>query len=308
MIRVLLADDHVLVAEGLASLIQTRFALMDIVYDGRTLVERAEQLRPDVIIADISMPGLNGLDAAVQILRKTRGSKIILLSTHLQPDLAVQAFRAGVCGYLGKVAGPEELMQSIESVAMGRRYVSSAITEPVRELMAETPRKREPGLPLTRRQREVLQLIGEGYTMREIADVLSISPRTAESHKYEIMRSVRRQQHRRSGAPCGSPAPGAPAGRGGRLRRLIHTAFLAPLSCVCWDCAPVRVQLAGAAPGPLVPTRAIITDLTAQRVCRGGPGGHSFGEMARHPQRAPTFFPNGRPHSCGEGARSIPCK
>lgn len=190
MIRVLLADDHVLVAEGLASLIQSRYALMDIVYDGRTLVERAEQLRPDVIVADISMPGLNGMDAAMQILRKIPGAKIILLSMHLQPDMAVQAFRAGICGYLGKVAGPDELMHAIDAVSMGRRYVSSAITEQVRELLTEMPRKREPGLPLTRRQREVLQLIGEGYTMREIADVLNISPRTAESHKYEIMRQL----------------------------------------------------------------------------------------------------------------------
>lgn len=190
MIRVLLADDHVLVAEGLASLIRTRYALMDIVYDGRTLIERAVDLRPDVIIADISMPGLNGMDAALEILRKSREAKIILLSMHLQPDLAAQAFRSGICGYLGKVAGPDELMRAIESVSLGRRYVSSAITDQVRELLAEMPRKREPGLPLTRRQREVLQLIGEGYTMREIADVLRISPRTAESHKYEIMRQL----------------------------------------------------------------------------------------------------------------------
>src|SRR5580698_4245914 len=188
--RVLLADDHTLVAEGLKSILEDPFDLVGVVYDGRALLEAAEKLRPDVIVTDISMPLLNGLDAVRQIRASHPETRIIILTMHRDAHLAAEAFRAGVSGYLLKVSPAEELVKAIREVAQGRSYVTTLLAKDLINLLMDTNTPREDGSLLTPRQREVLQLIAEGRTMKEVAGVLKISPRTAESHKYDIMQAL----------------------------------------------------------------------------------------------------------------------
>jgi DNA-binding NarL/FixJ family response regulator len=185
---VLLADDHAVVAHGLEALLKESFDLVGVVHDGRALLEAAETLRPDVIVTDISMPVLNGLDAIRQIRARRRDARIVVLTMHKETQLAADAFRAGVSGYLLKVSPGEELIEAIQQVAQGRSYVTTMLAKDLISLLIEASGP-APGdsSPLTPRQREVLQLIAEGRTMKEVAAILGISPRTAESHKYEIM-------------------------------------------------------------------------------------------------------------------------
>lgn len=189
-IRVLLADDHTLVAEGLRSLLKDSFDLVGVAHDGRELLEMAAKLRPDVIVTDISMPLLNGIDAVRQIRAERPETRIIILTMHRDTHLAASAFRAGVSGYLLKVSPAEELMNAIREVAQGRSYVTTLLAKDLINLLMDTGAARENQSPLTPRQREVLQLIAEGRTMKEVATVLNISPRTAESHKYDIMQAL----------------------------------------------------------------------------------------------------------------------
>jgi len=189
-IRVLLADDHILVAEGLRSLLKDLFDLVGVVHDGRALMESAESLRPDVIVTDISMPLLNGLDAVRQIRAKRPETRVIILTMHRDTHLAAEAFRAGVSGYLLKIPPGEELVKAIGEVAQGRSYVTTLLAKDLINLLMDNNAVRENASPLTPRQREVLQLIAEGRTMKEVAGVLHISPRTAESHKYDIMHAL----------------------------------------------------------------------------------------------------------------------
>jgi DNA-binding NarL/FixJ family response regulator len=185
---VLLADDHTLVAQGLESLLKDSFDLVGVVHDGRALLEAAQTLHPDVVVTDISMPLLNGLDAIRQLRARRPGARIIVLTMHGDTELAADAFRAGVSGYVLKISPAEELIEAIEQVARGRPYVTSLLGKDLISLLVEA---REPpageGTPLTPRQREVLQLIAEGRTMKEVASILDISPRTAEAHKYQMM-------------------------------------------------------------------------------------------------------------------------
>jgi len=185
--RVLLADDHAMVAQGLEALLKKGFDLVGVVHDGHALVDAAEKLRPDVIVTDISMPGLNGLDAIRQIRSRRPGARIVVLTMHRDTQLAAEAFRAGASGYVLKVSPAEELIRAIAEVAEGRGYVTTLLAKDLITILLEVRGQAAGGSPLTARQREVLQLIAEGRTMKEVASVLHISPRTAESHKYEIM-------------------------------------------------------------------------------------------------------------------------
>jgi len=186
--RVLLADDHTVVAQALESLLKESYELVGVVHDGRALVSAVETLQPDVIVTDISMPLLNGLDAIRQIKARHPHAKILVLTMHRETQLAAEAFRAGASGYMLKVSPAEELITAIGQVAQGRAYVTTLLSKDLIALLMEAGgRPRSDESPLTPRQREVLQLVAEGKTMKEVADVLNISPRTAESHKYEIM-------------------------------------------------------------------------------------------------------------------------
>lgn len=187
----LLADDHAVVAEGLQALLKDTFDLVGVVHDGRALLEAAETLRPDVIVTDVSMPLMNGLEAIRQIRARRPDAKVIVLTMHRDTHLAAEAFRAGVSGYLLKVSPGEELINAIQEVARGRSYVTTLLAKDLITLLIEAGgNPREDGGVLTPRQREVLQLVAEGRTMKEVAAILHISPRTAESHKYEIMQAL----------------------------------------------------------------------------------------------------------------------
>src|SRR5262245_37839268 len=189
--RVLLADDHTIVAEGLRSLLEDEFEFVGAVSDGRALLEAARKLKPDVIVVDISMPLLNGLDAARQLKRDGGAAKLIFLTMHGEAQLAAEAFRAGASGYLLKSSAGEELITAIHEVVKGRAYVTPLITRDVLSfLMQNGSHPDHLSIKLTPRQREVLQLVAEGRTMKEIASILNISTRTVESHKYEMMEGI----------------------------------------------------------------------------------------------------------------------
>ncbi len=185
--RVVLADDHAVVAQGLSELLKDSFDLLEVVHDGHALLEAADRLRPDVVVTDISMPLLNGLEAIRQIRARHPEIKIVVLTMHADTQTAVSAFRAGAQGYVVKVSPEQEFTEAIEQVAQGRAYISPLVAKELIDVLLEAGNAGPERARLTVRQREVLQLIAEGKTMKEVASVLKISPRTAESHKYEIM-------------------------------------------------------------------------------------------------------------------------
>lgn len=185
-IRLLLADDHVMFAQGLESLLRDEFELLATAENGAQLVDATLRLKPDVILVDISMPVLNGFDAVRRIREQGVEARIIFLTMHDDAMLLAEAFRCGGSGYVLKQAAGEELINAIREVAQGRNYVSPLVTNrPAEPLSDGTLRT-----TITPRQREVLELIGRGLTMKEVAAELNISTRTAESHKYEMMQAL----------------------------------------------------------------------------------------------------------------------
>ena len=182
--RTLLADDHVMVAEGLNRLLGEHCEMVGTVQDGTSLVESAVELQPDLIIADLSMPGLSGLDAITQLRGRGITAKIIILTMYADPRIAQEAIAAGAVGFVSKHAAGQELLTAIQTVLAGGTYVSPQVVERIGGL----PITEKPLARLTPRQRQVLQLIAKGYRMREVAGALQVSPRTVETHKYEIMR------------------------------------------------------------------------------------------------------------------------
>ena len=190
-VKVLLADDHALVVEGLKGLVQEHFTLVGTVYDGRALLQAAQRLRPDLIVTDISMPRLNGIDAIHQLKKVAPKCRVVVLTMHSDPYLAQEAFKAGATGYLLKNSAGDELKTCITQVMQGRVYVTPLIAKGVLSGMIHPETSRTNHLaPLTPRQREVLQLVAEGRTLKEIAALLNVSARTAEFHKYSIMQQL----------------------------------------------------------------------------------------------------------------------
>ena len=187
--KLLLADDHMMFSQGLQSLLEDEFDLVGAVGDGEALVEAAARLNPDVIVVDISMPVMNGFDAVRQLKKLGVTAKIVFLTMHADDRLLAEAFRCGGSGYVLKQSAGEELIAAIGNVLAGHKYVTPLIAtewaEDVSKRVQETQK-----LTLTPRQREVLQLVIEGCTMKEIAKRLGISTRTAESHKYEMMEGL----------------------------------------------------------------------------------------------------------------------
>ena len=189
--RVLLADDHLLLAEALKSLLSPDFDLVGVVADGRALLEAAERLRPDVIIADITMPELNGIDALIQLRQRGDTVPVVFLTMHRNVAFARRALEAGASGFVLKHSASEELVAALRAALDGKTYLTPALAGEVLEAIKLGPAKGgDPVAALTPRQREVLQLLAEGRSAKEIASTLAISPRTVEFHKYQMMEAL----------------------------------------------------------------------------------------------------------------------
>ena len=191
--RVIMADDHSLILAGLRKLVEVECDVVGTAEDGRMLVEAAQKLRPDLILLDISMPLLNGLEAARQLAKLVPESKLIFLTMHASPTYATEAFQAGASGYLLKRSAASELGLAIRSVLQGQQYLTPLITKDVLDSVLK-PSTVERGKPastaLTPRQREVLQLVAEGRGTKEIATILSVSVKTVEFHRSRIIQQL----------------------------------------------------------------------------------------------------------------------
>jgi len=190
--RVMLADDHLLVAEALKSLLADEFELVGVVQDGLEMVKAAETLLPDVIVADITMPHLNGIDALAQLRRVAPKTRVVFLTMHCDVAYARRALEAGALGYVLKHSAPSELILAVKAALSGRTFITPTLAGEVLESMRhETSRTPDPVGALTPRQREILQLLAEGCSAKQIAGKLEISHRTVEFHKYQMMESLR---------------------------------------------------------------------------------------------------------------------
>jgi DNA-binding NarL/FixJ family response regulator len=182
--RVLLADDHGLVLAALAALVGREYDVVGTVTDGRALIAAAATLQPDVIVLDVAMPLLNGLDAARQISRLLPRIKLVFLTMNDDPELAAMTFRAGASAHVLKHSAAAELVTAIREVMSGRSYVTPMVAKGLVTSLLRAPNA---GPELTPRQREVLQLLAEGRSMKQVADVLHVTPRTVAFHKYRMM-------------------------------------------------------------------------------------------------------------------------
>ena len=186
--RVLIADDHSLVIDGLRALLEPEYEVVGAVNDGRAVLPEVRRLRPDVVVIDISMPLLNGLDCARQLCDAGCTAKILILTMHPDATLAHEALAAGASGYVLKSSPGSELKAALGDVLRGRIYLSAAVTRDMDEVMGRmTSIHEDVWARLTPRQREVLQLLAEGKSHKEVANVLNISVKTAEYHKYAIL-------------------------------------------------------------------------------------------------------------------------
>jgi DNA-binding NarL/FixJ family response regulator len=181
--RVLLADDHAVIAEGLARLVEDVADLVGRVNDGVRLVEEARRLRPDIVVADITMPGMSGIDAMRRLKAEGSEARFIFLTIHTEARLAAEAMRSGASAYLLKQAAGDELFDAIQAVAQGRTYLTPLITGDVLRNLTAPAAERE----LTPRQRDVLRLLAQGKRMKEIATELGLSVRTVENHKAHLL-------------------------------------------------------------------------------------------------------------------------
>jgi DNA-binding NarL/FixJ family response regulator len=189
--RVLIADDHLLVAEALTSLLKDEFDLVGVVEDGRALVEAAGRLRPDVIVADITMPHLNGIDALLRLRQGGDRVPVVFLTMHRDVTFARRALEAGASGVVLKHSASVELVAALRAALEGRTYLTPQLAGEVLKAMKRgSQRSEDPAAVLTLRQREVLQLLAEGRSAKEIAASLSISTRTVEFHKYQMMEAL----------------------------------------------------------------------------------------------------------------------
>lgn len=186
--RILIADDHTLVAELCRKLLETEFDVVDTVNNGRALVRAAIDLKPDVIVVDIAMPVLNGLDGGQQVKEMLPAVKLLFLTMNGDPELAAEAFRRGASGYLLKTCAASELVIAVRDVLRGKLYMSRTLPKDTINYMRRQERKMvDEDARLTERQREVLQLLAEGKVMKEIGGMLNMTTRTVAFHKYRIM-------------------------------------------------------------------------------------------------------------------------
>jgi len=185
--RVLIADDHRLVAEACRNLLEPEFQVIAMVSDGRELLKAEAELKPDVIILDISMPGLNGLDAGELIKQRNRSVKLVFVTMSLAADVAAEAFRRGASAYVLKQSSADELITAIRRVVRGQSYLTPLITKDTVEYLLRSGAMYQEEKHITTRQSEVLQLLAEGKSMKEVAYILQLKPGTVAFHKYRIM-------------------------------------------------------------------------------------------------------------------------
>jgi DNA-binding NarL/FixJ family response regulator len=189
--RILIADDHQILAEGLRGLLEPEFEVVGVAADGRELVAAATHHRPDVIVADITMPSLNGIEAALQLRDGGVEAKVVFLTMHREVAYARRAMEAGAAGFVLKHAAPAELVTAVRAALQGRTYVTPMIAGELLQSYREGDcGSHDPARRLTARQREVLQLFAEGRSAKEVAAVLEISTRTAEAHKAHILEAL----------------------------------------------------------------------------------------------------------------------
>jgi DNA-binding NarL/FixJ family response regulator len=189
--RVLIADDHKLVAELCKSLLEAEYDVVGIVGNGRELVHFATSLKPDVIVLDIAMPVLNGLDAGQKVKEALPAVKLVFLTMNPDPEIAAEALRRGAAGYLLKTCASSELVTAVRDVLRGKSYMSSALSKDAVDCFRWQGKEFvEKGQRLTKRQREVLQLLAEGKVMKEVGGILNMSTRTVAFHKYRIMEAL----------------------------------------------------------------------------------------------------------------------
>jgi DNA-binding NarL/FixJ family response regulator len=186
--RVILADDHRMVTEGLRSIIETAFDLVEIVEDGQALLEAVKRQRPDLVVLDVSMPVLNGIDAAAQLRKDNPNLKIVFLTMHRDVLYVKRAFENGASAYVLKHSAPAELINAMREALEGRTYVTPELVSDATEIVGgASSGRRTSSLRLTPRRREILQLVAEGRSAKEVGRILHISSRTVEYHKYRIM-------------------------------------------------------------------------------------------------------------------------
>jgi DNA-binding NarL/FixJ family response regulator len=188
--RIVLADDHVLLLDAIKSLLEPEFEVVGAFSDGHALLNGAPQLSPDVIVLDVGMPKMNGLSAGQRLRQVLPKVKLIYLTMNLDPDLAAEAFRLGASGYIVKNSAASELVHGIREVLRGRSYITPLMTKGMVGSFIQNIERKNPN-KLTLRQTEVLQLLAEGRSMKEVAFILNVTPRTVAFHKYTMMEHLR---------------------------------------------------------------------------------------------------------------------
>ncbi len=189
--RVILADDHRIVTEGLKNLLDPEFDLVEVVEDGQALLEAARKHKPDVIVADISMPKLNGIDALVELKKEDPDVRVVILTMHKEVSYARRALAAGASGYVLKHSAPFELVDAIHMAMDGETYISPRIAgEVIQDVRSGREVKDDPASSVTPRQKEILQLLAEGLSAKEVGAILKITARTVEFHKYQMMETL----------------------------------------------------------------------------------------------------------------------
>lgn len=188
--RLLIADDHKLLAEACKSILEPEFEVVGVVTDGRALLKAAATLKPDVILLDISMPHLNGLDAGEQIRHKMPAMKLVFLTMNLAADVAAEAFRRGASGYVLKQSAAEEMLMAIRKVVQGDSYLSPLIARETVNYLLNQGKSDGDEKRITKRQSEILQLLAEGNSMKEVANILDLKPGTVAFHKYRMMETL----------------------------------------------------------------------------------------------------------------------
>jgi len=188
--RLVLADDHAILLEAFQRLLEPKYEVVGTVTNGRALVEAAQRLKPDVIVADISMPQLNGLDACEELAAQLPETRLIFLTVNEDPEIAAEAIRRGAAGYLLKKSAASELFTAIERVLEGKFYLTPLISSEPAAVFVARAQRGGGGHQLSLRQREVLQLLAEGRSMKEAADILKLAPCTIAFHKYTMMKQL----------------------------------------------------------------------------------------------------------------------